>query len=64
MGKSNEAYIEKETGLRIKAKEGTLTDVNGNVADTIVEYYYEFNNVDDSIFTEPDISQYKIQKNN
>ena len=64
LGKSNEVYIEKETGLRIKAKEGTMTDVNENVLDTIVEYYYEFNNVDDSIFVEPDISQYKIQNNN
>lgn len=62
--KSNEAYIDKETGLRIKAKEGTMTDENGNTTDVIVEYYYEFNNVDDNIFTEPDINQYKIQENN
>ena len=50
---SDEAYIEKDTGLRIKAKEGDMT----------VEYSYEFNNVNDSIFQEPDIKDYKLQNN-
>ena len=36
----------------------------GNKTDVIVEYNYEFNNVEDSIFTEPEISEYKIQENN
>ena len=49
-----ETYIEKDTGLFIKDVEG----------ETITEKEYEFNNVDDSIFVEPDISQYKIQEDN
>ena len=53
LGNSNEAYLEKETGLRIKAKEGDMT----------VKYSYEFNNVNDSIFNEPDIKDYKLQNN-
>lgn len=45
--------IDKQTGLILKDE-----------SSTIVEYEYEFDNVDDSIFIEPDISQYKIQENN
>ena len=41
--------IDKQTGLILKDE-----------SSTIVEYEYEFDNVDDSIFVEPDISQYKI----
>ena len=59
LGKNNYYYVEKETGLTLKAKYGTE-----NNSDIIVEYYYEFDNVNDSIFLEPDISQYKIQTNN
>ena len=49
-----EMYIEKDTGLLVKTIEGTI----------ISEREQEFNNVDDSIFVEPDISQYKIQEDN
>ena len=49
-----EVYIEKDTGLFVKAIEG----------DTITEREYDFNNVDDKIFIEPDISEYKLQENN
>ncbi len=45
-----ETYIEKDTGLFIKDIEG----------ETITEKEYEFDNVDDSIFVEPDISQYTL----
>lgn len=61
---ADDCYIEKETGLILKAKYGTEVTENGNESDIIVEYYYEFDNVDDSIFVEPDISQYKIQESN
>ena len=45
----NGIYIEKDTGLYFRLKEeGKTTDRK-----------YEFNNVDDSIFVEPDISQYE-----
>ena len=46
-----ETYIEKDTGLFIKDIEG----------ETITEKEYEFDNVDDSIFAEPDISQYTLK---
>lgn len=46
-------YIEKDTGLFLKS-----------VMDGIVtERKYEFDNVDDSVFIEPDISQYTIREN-
>lgn len=67
IGKPGEAYVEyreKETGLMLKSIQGAMVDKNGNETDMIVEYYYEFDNVDDSIFIEPDISQYRIQENN
>lgn len=58
----DECYIEKETGLMVRAIQGTSEDENGNKYDIVVEYYYEFDNVDDSVFIEPDISEYKIQE--
>ena len=48
-----EMYIEKDTGLLVKIIEGT----------TVSEREQEFNNVDDSIFVEPDINQYTIEAN-
>lgn len=47
-------YIEKDTGLFVKT-EGTGMNM---------EREYEFDNVDDSIFAEPDISQYTLKENN
>lgn len=49
----NEVYIEKDTGLLLKQ----ITD------DITTEKEYEFNNVEDSIFIEPDISEYTLQEN-
>lgn len=46
-----ETYIDKETGLFLKTTE----------AEIITERDYEFHNVEDSIFTEPDISQYTLK---
>ena len=48
----SEIYIDKDTGLNVKRITSTET----------VEKEYEFNNVDDSIFVEPDISQYELKK--
>lgn len=48
----NERYIDKETGLLIK----NITD------DTVTEREFEFNNVSDDVFIEPDIGQYTILK--
>ena len=50
---NSETYIEKDTGLFVK-----------NISDDITtEREYEFDNVEDTIFTEPDLSQYTIQEN-
>lgn len=59
----DEMYIEKDTGLIIKSYQGMTKDENGNKSDIVVEYYYEFDNVDESVFVEPDISEYEVQKN-
>ena len=58
----DETYIEKETGLMVRSIQGTSQDETGNKSDIVVEYYYEFDNVDDSVFVEPDLSEYKIQE--
>lgn len=48
----SQMYIDKETGLRIKVSNGSY----------VCRYEYEFDNVDDSVFIEPDISEYTIQE--
>lgn len=47
-----EIYIDKETGLVIKTTE----------TGTVSEREYNFNEIEDSIFTEPDISQYTLKE--
>lgn len=47
----NAVYVEKDTGLLIKS----VVDSNKS------EREYEFNKVEDTIFTEPDISQYTLK---
>ena len=49
----NEIYIEKDTGLCIKSIMG----------ESVVEREYEFDNVNESIFVEPDIGEYKLLEN-
>ena len=44
--------LKKETGLFLKS----------NAPEDTVEREYTFNNIEDSIFAEPDISQYKIKE--
>ena len=48
----NEIYIEKDTGLLVKQV----------VDNTTIEREYEFNNVDNSIFVEPDVSEYTLEE--
>ena len=49
-------FYEKETGLCLMVDDAnTREEFNGTI-----EYRYEFNNVDDSIFEEPDINLYEI----
>lgn len=52
-----EMYFEKDTGLNVKYVEKYE---KGN--EYIQETEFQFDNVDDSIFVEPDISQYEIQE--
>ena len=52
------SYIEKDTGLVIKAIDGKSESEPSSIS----EYEYNFNGVDDSIFIEPDISEYRIQQ--
>ena len=55
------SYIEKETGLILKAIDGQSENNDKGITE---EYEYSFNNVDDSIFVEPNISEYEIKENN
>lgn len=50
-GESSEVYIEKETGLLVKNMQNDIT----------TEKEYKFDCVEDTIFAEPDISQYTIK---
>ena len=43
-------YIEKETGLLVKIEEEEL-----------IQKEYEFDQIDNSIFIEPDIGQYQLK---
>lgn len=49
---NDEVYVEKDTGLCVKAT------MNG----TVTEREYEFNNVSDEIFIEPNIGEYDIRE--
>lgn len=49
----SKVYIEKDTGLCLKDESDEMN----------TEYEYKFDNVDDSIFVEPDISQYTLKEN-
>lgn len=51
-------YIEKETGLILKMQNGI---VSNGTEPNIIEYYYEFGNVTDDDFIEPNILEYTIQ---
>lgn len=48
----NEVYIDKDTGLVVKTHFGNST----------AEREYEFNNVQDEVFVEPDLKEYEVIK--
>ena len=50
----NEVYLEKDTGLVVKATFG----------DEAIDRNYEFDNVDDEVFVEPNIGEYKLLTDN
>ena len=49
---NNEIYIEKDTGLYVKSSNGTST----------AEREYEFDNVSDEVFEEPNLEGYEIRE--
>lgn len=51
-GSKDEAYLEKETGLLLKQITSNMT----------TEKEYEFDNVDEKIFIEPNIGEYTLQQ--
>ena len=54
-------YIDKETGLPVRTFGETLTNENGTF--TIVkDYQYDFSNVENDVFIEPEISEYKVEE--
>ena len=57
-------YIEKETGLTVKNKNGAIVNENGTEEPIVIDYEYKFDSVTDEDLVEPDISEYKIQENN
>lgn len=57
---ADDCIIDKESGLRLKSKNGTEGEEKSEIN---VEYFYDFNEVDDSVFIEPDISEYRIEEN-
>lgn len=57
-------YIDKETGLIVRVEEGTRDNETGGFYTQVSDYKYEFNTVTEDDLKEPDISQYKIFKEN
>ena len=59
-------YIDRETGLPIRAAGGTIQGSQNHqeTIDTIINYYYEFGTVTDENLKEPDLSKYEIKNHN
>ena len=55
-------YIEKDTGLVLKKKEGYITKEDKVKDKNIIEYLYEFNNVTEEDMKEPNLEEYEIKK--
>ena len=49
-------WLEKDTGLMVKNTGGM-----GSSFGTVTNFKYEFGNVTDNIFIEPDISEYEVK---
>lgn len=60
---SEGVYIDKETGLPVRAFEGTLETENGEITNIVVDYKYEFGIVTDENMKVPNEEEYKIQDN-
>ncbi len=55
-------WIDKETGLTVKIKNGFHRNENGVEKDSNIEYFYEFGIVTDEDVKKPDLTGYKIQR--
>ena len=62
LGGINE-YIDKETGLTVKAIGGKKVTANGDEFDIVIDYKYEFGTVTDDDIVAPDISEYYVVEN-
>lgn len=60
-GENSGVYIDKETGLPVRAY-GITTKIDGETIDTITDYNYKFNTVTDENLKEPDIAEYTIKE--
>ena len=58
------SYIDKETGLLVRNTTAATISPNGDTTDNIIDYRYSFDDFNDKIFEEPDISEYKIIEEN
>lgn len=56
-------YVNKKTGLSVRAMNGISTTSDGTF-DGVVDYKYEFGTVTEEDFALPDISEYKVVENN
>lgn len=55
-------YINKETGLVVRCKDGSIINSDtGRKVDLLRDVYYDFNTVTDDIFIEPNLSDYEIK---
>lgn len=60
-GDSYERYIDKETGLAVRAIEKSNKEITRQT-DIVVDYKYEFNTVKDSDITKPDTTGYIVNQ--
>ena len=55
-------YYDKDTGLKVRSLIIKSDNSEEQVIDSVIDYFYEFNNVNDDDLKEPDISQYEIRQ--
>ena len=65
MQKGKILYFDKETGLIVRWEEltGYISTSQNEVQSTLKDFKFEFNNVEDNVFEEPDILEYDIINN-
>lgn len=56
-------YIDKKTGLLVRAYNGTITNKDGKITDVITDYTYKFGTIAETDFVEPEHDEYSITEN-